>query len=320
VARTTRCFARIAADVHVAFSLIEVFARNLNVKIATVVVTFRPERAVICKILGYTKYLDFVIVADNTDSADLRDSFSQQAKLEYIDMMGNQGIAKALNAAADRALELGYSWLLMLDQDSLLRENAYLTLKEQVTIQSAPDIGIISASQVSREPELKQHTSSLEFAEVDLLMTSGSILQLDAYRECGRFEEDLFIDHVDHEYCLRLQRSGYRTIQCANIVLNHAHGEVRRATVFGRTVTYIEHKPFRFYYFVRNGLYVGAKFFWYRPQFLRWVLLQIIKHLIKALLFQNQKLLRLKMFYWGLTDFCMGRYGVGHAIHNNFPL
>jgi rhamnosyltransferase len=289
-------------------------------KVATVVVTFRPQRAVIRQILAYTKYLDFVIVADNTDNEDLSDSFNQQAKLEYIDLMGNQGIARALNVAADRALELGYNWLLMLDQDSVLSETAYLSLKQQITVQDAPNIGIVSANQVSRQSQLKQNASGAEVLDVDLLMTSGSILNLAAYRKCGRFEEDLFIDHIDHEYCLRLHRDGYRTIQCSNIVLDHAHGEVRQATVLGRTVTFIDHKPFRFYYFVRNGLYVGAKFFWYRPQFLQWVLLQIIRHLIKALLFEDQKLLRLKMCYWGLTDFCMGRYGAGHSVRNNFPL
>jgi rhamnosyltransferase len=294
--------------------------RNLDVKIATVVVTFRPERAVIHKILGYAKFLDFVIVADNTDNEDLSDSFKQQPKVEYIDLAGNQGIAKALNVAADRALELGYSWLLMLDQDSVLSEAIFLSLKNQVTIRTTTDIGIVSANQVSKESDLKPNVVSPEITEVDRLMTSGSVLNLDAYRKCGRFEEDLFIDHIDHEYCLRLQRHGYRTIQCSNIVLDHALGEVREATVFGRPVTFIDHKPFRSYYFVRNGLYVGTKFFWYRPQFLQWVLLQIIRHLIKAIWLQDQKLLRIRMFYWGFMDFCMGRYGPGHAVRHKFPI
>jgi rhamnosyltransferase len=295
--------------------------RNLNVKIATVVITFRPERAVIDKILGYTKYLDFLIVADNTDTEDLSDVFSRpaNARLEYTGLMGNQGIASALNVAADRALELGYSWLLMLDQDSVLSETVYLALKKRVANQGAADVGIISANQISRGSEFKQNAPRPEISEVDRLMTSGSVLNLDAYRKCGRFEECLFIDHIDHEYCLRLQRAHYRTLQCATIVLEHSLGEVRQTIVFGRTVSYIDHKPFRFYYFVRNGLYVGAKFFWYRPQFFQWVVLQIMKHLIKALLFQDQKLLRLRMFYCGLMDFCIGRYGAGHAIHKNFP-
>lgn len=289
-------------------------------KIATVVITFRPEVTEVKKILAYAAYLDFVIVADNTAGEELGDSFSRLAKIEYIGLIYNQGIARALNIAADRALELGYSWLLMLDQDSVLSEAAYLALKEQVTVQGAPDIGIISGNQVSRESELKRNVLRPDISEVDLLMTSGSVLNLDAYRKCGRFEEDLFIDHVDHEYCLRLQRAGFRTLQCSNIVLDHAQGEVRHAAVFGRTVSFIDHKPFRFYYFVRNGLYVGAKFFWYRPQFFRWVLLQIIRRLIKALLFQDQKWLRLRMFYWGLMDFFLGRYGAGSTVRHNFPV
>jgi rhamnosyltransferase len=290
------------------------------VNIATVVVTFRPEQAVLHKIANYTKYLDFVIVADNTGAEHVSTFFSRQTKLEYIDLIFNGGVAKALNIGANRAIELGYSWLLMLDQDSVLSQTAYMALKKQITDQDVSDIGIVSANQVSRAWKVKRNASRSDISEVDLLMTSGSILNLDAFRKCGPFKEDLFIDHVDHEYCLRLQKDGYRTIQCSNIVLDHVLGEERRATIFGRNVTFVDHKPFRLYYFVRNGLYVGAKFFWYRPQFLQWVLLQIIKRLVKALLFQDQKLLRLKMFYWGLIDFCRGRYGIGHSIHNDFPL
>lgn len=285
------------------------------------VVTFRPEHAVIKKILDYTRYVDFLIVADNTDTNDLSAAFYQQAgdKLEYIGMAGNEGIAKALNVGASRAIAKGYPWLLMLDQDSILSETTYRDLKRLAAVHGQANVGIISATPVSRTLEYSPGKSAPEIAEVDLLMTSGSMLSLHAYLACGGFEERLFIDHVDHEYCLRLQKAHYRTLQCSAIVLQHSLGELQERKVLGATVRYTEHKPFRLYYFVRNGLYVGVKFFSYRPRFLLWMLIEIGKQVIKAIFFQDQTILRLRMILWGLIDFLAGRHGAGQTVRARFP-
>jgi rhamnosyltransferase len=151
--------------------------------------------------------------------------------------------------------------------------------------------------------------------DVFLTITAGSVLNLDAYRRCGAFEDKLFIDHVDHEYCLRLHRAGYRVIQLTRVVLDHTVGEVRDVSFLGKRLRLATHEPFRAYYGVRNGCYVAAKFFAFCPQFSRSVCRGIAQAVVRAVLFEDRKLLRLRMMLLGFADFCRGRYGKLNSDH-----
>jgi len=56
-------------------------------------------------------------------------------------------------------------------------------------------------------------------------MTSGNLLNLHAVKQIGGFSEDLFIDRVDQEYCLRLRMNNFRVIQVNFVVFDHPKAE-----------------------------------------------------------------------------------------------
>ena len=291
--------------------------KGTRMEIAATLVLYHPGQDTIGKVIHYTQFLDFLTVVDNTVNSDLSARFLNHPKIKYVAQGINSGIATALNVGAVHAIEEGHSWLLMLDQDSTLTEETYLRIKQQIFELTAEDIGLVAPLQVSKLSDLNNSQPNASIRDVGWVMTSGCALNLKAYLECGPFEDKLFIDHVDHEYCLRMGQNGYRSIQNPRIVLDHSLGEPKETKILGWKPVFISHKPFRSYYFVRNGLYVALKYSTYSPKFAGWVLFQILKNILKAAFLDDQKLLRFKMMIWGFVDFCNGRYGAADVIRGD---
>ncbi len=277
--------------------------------IATAVVLYYPDTEIIKRVKVYAQYLDLLIIVDNTDKCDLSAEFKGIPNAHYVTLGMNKGVATALNIGASLAIRSGCSWMMMLDQDSVLQRETYDSIRRQIIAMEGLNIGLLSPVQVSKESDLPVPRIFSETEDVAHVMTSGSTLNLAAYKHCGPFEDKLFIDHVDHEYCLRLGSVGYRVIKLKHIVLEHALGEIQERKLFGRSFQFVSHRPFRSYYYVRNGAYVASKYIRHHPQFLISLCLQLIKDIVKAIIFQDKKILRLKMMFVGLWHFCAGRYG-----------
>jgi len=278
--------------------------------IATAVVFYYPDASTIARITNYLRFVDFLVIIDNTDNQDLAETLRTGPKLRYAPMGTNSGIAAALNVAARIAIDNRFTWMLMLDQDSLMVETTYDAIKHAIGSMVEQDVAIFAPIQVSKLSDHRALNGTDAILTVNRLMTSGSALNLDAFSHCGPFEEKLFIDHVDNEYCFRLTRAGYKVQQLTQVALDHSLGEIQEARLlFGRSFQYVSHRPFRSYYYVRNGFYVALKFIFHRPGFLAVLGLQIMKDVLKAIFFEDETALRLKMMLLGFVHFCIGRYG-----------
>ncbi len=277
--------------------------------IATTVVLYFPDASAIQRLSLYAEYVDVLIIVDNTDGVDLSDQFKGMPRSCYVAHRSNMGVAFALNVAANAAIERGCSWMIMLDQDSVLNKQTHESLKECVSALDRRSVGLVSAVQVSKASDSARHQNLGDAVDVAHVMTSGSVLNLDAYRHCGPFEDKLFVDLIDTEYCLRLGSAGYRVLQLTRVYLDHSLGESIEGTIFGIKLRFNDHKPLRSYYYVRNGCYVAIKFFRYRPGMLASICFQIGKAVVRAVVFQDRKISRLKMMLLGFLHFCAGRYG-----------
>ena len=88
-------------------------------------------------------------------------------------------------------------------------------------------------------------------------------MNLKLYSEIGGFDENLFIDGVDIDYCYAALSKGYKNIKFGRNHFNHSLGEpVRRGTIYtlflfkkNKTI----HSPLRIYYMYRNMLYLEQK-------------------------------------------------------------
>ena len=89
-------------------------------RVGSCTVLYNPKEDVLSNIASYSSNVDVAVVVDNSDKKnDVCEILRNNPNLHYIDLEGNQGIAKALNVGIDYLHSLGCDLALTMDQDSV---------------------------------------------------------------------------------------------------------------------------------------------------------------------------------------------------------
>lgn len=227
------------------------------------VITYHPDKEVIDNILTYYDAVEKVIIVDNSenDSSAFYSLLTPYSKIVLITNHANLGLGKALNIAAEKAIEKGYKWLLTMDQDSKfdpIQLDNYISCFKEMNNETLGVIGISFFG--SNTKPLNDLPCSQE--QADTVITSGSIVNLTAWKKINGFNELLFIDGVDDEFCFRLHLENLLVIKLNNISLDHRLGNdvfVKNWHI-GPIVKRNIHAPVRLYYMVRNYRYLIKKY------------------------------------------------------------
>jgi rhamnosyltransferase len=144
------------------------------------------------------------------------------------------------------------------------------------------------------------------YYDIDNTLSSGSLISREAYLAIGGMRDDLFIDAVDHEYCWRLKKSGFKVIRNKNALLGHRLGDGKFKIL---NLVYVGMpSPFRHYYATRNI------FLLFRDSHvpLYWKLSSVVKLIGKIIfypLFMPDGKDRMKFFLKGIFDGIANRNG-----------
>ncbi len=226
-------------------------------KLAGTVILFHPPESVFTNISTYIQGVEVLYIFDNTPQKTVSIPEEMQSKCRYLHNGENEGIAKKLNEAMRLALAAGYDYLLTMDQDSFFNENDLGKYKQIITDTSQRDnfsmFGI-------RYYELKDGENKKPSFN-KLLITSGAIINLKIAESLGGFDEKLFIDGVDTDFCIHSFEKGYQTLLVNEFSLKHELGEEKKVMTPLLKSTFRKfHNPTRLYYIVRNHLYLRAKY------------------------------------------------------------
>ncbi len=275
-----------------------------KIKLASVVVLYNPSQENINNISLYKKEVDRIYIVDNTDDNIKRINNTQ--KLKYIKLGENKGIAYALNIGAKKAIEDGYEWLLTMDQDSKMTEDIIVKMKDFLISTKEENVGLISPYQ---DIDSKEDNISEDIEDMIEVMTSGNIINLDAYKKIGGFKDWLFIDCVDTDYCMNLHKHGYKVLRLNRIVMKHELGNLVVHKLFNKEYPCYNHNPIRRYYIVRNNLYINSLYKNLYPEYCK-RLLRIQKGQVKRIIvFEKNKFQKLRMMYKGYRDYKKGIKG-----------
>ncbi|HEY2545236.1 MAG TPA: glycosyltransferase family 2 protein [Candidatus Acidoferrum sp.] len=244
-----------------------------------IIVTYHPDTHFIERLDKIRDQVAKTIIVDNTGGPELgalrRDI--DNPEIEIISNAENLGIGEALNQGMARAIELGYAWAITFDQDSWAHSDLVTTLISIYEKQPRPElVGIIGCNFEDENidtPGTNRPTPEPIFRETETVITSGSLLSAGTFSTLGPFRSDFFIDFVDHEYCLRLRRSGYKVLISTTPLMVHALGTPTLFTlaggVGGLSLVLTNRSPLRRYYVTRNALLVAREYFSVAP---KWVL------------------------------------------------
>lgn len=279
--------------------------------ISGVVIMYNPDEEVVQRIQTYLPILHNLYIIDNSEknSRGLLYSLLNDERVVYFHDGENAGIAKRLNQAAQQGINDGASLLLTMDQDSYFDQE--VLDKYLQAVQRFTDPQGVAMFGIEYDKRLISPKEGFAFEKLTHLITSGSLVNLHLFTIIGEFDEKLFIDHVDHEYCFRSIVKGYSIIKFNNILLNHSlglvsqHRSIKNLKVTPRAL----HSPVRIYYMTRNFLYLNQI---YKSSFPE-EMIAFRKHLFNRIknnvLYNKKRHLVMRYIVKGFMDFKSGKMG-----------
>lgn len=269
------------------------------------VVLYHPTAEQLAQVVRYGDIFSRVYIYDNTEGGADLSMLADVTAIEMLASGNNNGLAVAYNAFARAALAAGYAYLVTYDQDSRMDRESICALENYIMEDSANDVAVYGprvfepTSMTEAELATYEATELQPIEDVDWLISSGSFIKLALYSD-GGFDENLFIDMIDYDYCYTMRERGYRIVQNNAVVMTHTIGAYKNHGA--RKVR--THGAVRKYYIVRNTLYFRQKHNLEGCAII--YLLDRIRHMLR---YDDDKWNKLKYMVRGYSDFKNQRMG-----------
>ncbi|MBW4029817.1 MAG: glycosyltransferase [Acidobacteria bacterium] len=234
--------------------------------VRAVIVTFNPDLARLAQVVESLRpQVQGVVIVDNgSANVDAISSLcDERTDVDFLGLDDNRGIGAALNIGVQRSLVADPEWILTMDQDTVVFKEgveSILASFESLTPPNRDRVGILamraqpqpSSIWITRYADQLLVIDRLEaFEERRGVITSGNLLRADVARRAS-FDERLFIDQVDFEFCFAVRRLGYHVLVHDQIAMDHVLG--------GRYHDTEKEHPYenaqRVYYIARNSTFL----------------------------------------------------------------
>lgn len=294
--------------------------RDGQARVCAVIVTYFPTAQLLENIACLLPQVDCILIVDNgssaSDSAGILKQCEATQKVSVHYCPENLGVATALNIGARYADANGYTWLATFDQDSSAPEGYIAGLFGALAAYPEPDsVALLSPKyqdKVCTPVYIKSYATrrtDMPFAPIDITMTSGNLVRVEAIVDVGFFDDAFFIDFLDYEFCLRLKTRGYELIEAQNVVLMHRCGDRTTHRFLGRLVRTTNYPPWRRYYSMRNRVAVYKRYWLKQP---RWVFVDVarpIRDILTVALFEDNPSRKIGAMLRGALDGLRGKMG-----------
>lgn len=235
----------------------------------------------------------------------------------------NKGLAEAQNKAVT-LIEGGVKndFILLLDQDSTPIDNCIDVLCDYASQLKNEEVklGVIGPALVdsfldSRFGFIKngkrfyKEDAVNSMFQCDGINSSGSLIPLEAWQELRGNNKELFIDHVETDWCFRARAAGYECYGTFDALLSHSMGESTIKYWFFGWRTMPDRTPERHYYLFRNSIFLQQQS--YVP--INWKYKNILKLILTIGyfgVFHRQRVKHISNMYIGLKDGINKRLGV----------
>lgn len=209
---------------------------------------------------------DYLILVKNDNIFFPIDKFNNP-KIHLINLYNNYGIAYAQNRGVDYAKKLKTDYLLFSDQDTIFPDDYISRMQNKLCNYSENTIfAPVFFNKIKEQIEPLSITlkdsivpNNDQAISVFHAISSGTIVSMSNFEKIGYFNEALFIDYVDFEWCWRAKKLNYEILCFPDIQINHNLGDNYKI-IFGKKVTI--RSNFRYYYMIRNGLILSKKNPW----------------------------------------------------------
>jgi rhamnosyltransferase len=296
--------------------------------IGAAVIIFHPDPSIADRLAIMRAEADEFVVVVNGANDDMRQELerwceSYRAQLVLNDI--NEGLGAALNRGAQAVRARGAQWLLAFDQDStpgpgmvdaMLDALRSSEGKERVAIlgPAVRDNDGVYHRWLRSHPWLpgafrKERITSSGAYPVTMVISSGSLIRLDAWQELGGFDENLFIDGVDTDFCLRAKSAGWQVVAAPEAVLHHRLGSRAQTGIPGPLGRPTHHSALRHYYIARNRVILVRR---HALRAAHWAVFEICMlavWLVRVIAFESSRRRKLHAMFLGTWDGFRGGFG-----------
>ncbi|WNI75516.1 glycosyltransferase family 2 protein [Enterobacter ludwigii] len=292
-------------------------------EIAVLIVTFNPDVQILSRLIERLKSsklnLKIYLIDNASENAYVLKS-KYLSEHNFIFLQENIGLAGAQNIILRKILNSGLDAVLFFDQDSEPTDEFISSLSQGLIELNAKGHKVGAVGPVFYDPRtgtntpfslidgcrIKSiHPQSHEPLKVSFLINSGMLVPVGVLKKVGLMRDELFIDYIDIEWCLRTASNGYSFYAIPDAQMSHTIGDERKLFL-GREVSI--HSPLRRYYLARNSIYmmrlsyvpIGYKF------------REAIFSTIRTMMFVacvDKKRMYIKYILRGWKDGILGKYG-----------
>lgn len=272
-----------------------------------VVVTYNPDVEFLNRLQKMRHEFKKVIVVDNCSD--------QLPELELENVLlvrnsSNLGVATAINQGVVTAVAAGATYICLFDQDSIIEPGFSNTLLDGFALN--PSVGIVAAnyfSPISKKNGYSQSRYHVNYSEIAHAITSGSMISVDVFRECGGTRDDYFIDYVDIEFCERVVAAGFMILCTNSVLMTHPIGEATNHKLFKYRLSASNHSPIRRYYMARNCVYSAVHSVSSNPKFALVSMERLLKITLVTVLFEKAKIRKMQAIALGVYDGLLSQMG-----------
>lgn len=188
-----------------------------------------------------------IVFCDNSTDAEIKNfnvSYAENLKngrFFYLDMHGNKGLSKAYNSAVAKLSLNENAFVVIFDQDTVIPQDMQLQYENFISENKDVDIicpvvldsvGVMSPS-VIKGTKFSHIPSISEINEKNIsvysFINSGMCIKRSVFDRI-KYEENLFLDFVDHDFILSAKKSRLKIKICKEVVLNQNFSGVTKNT------------------------------------------------------------------------------------------
>lgn len=239
------------------------------------IVSYNPDMERLeSNVKSIIKQVKKIFIVDNgSENVEMvKKAFLKYDSVELICNTENEGIATALNQVCQKALNEGYLWCLLLDQDSICSDNIIIEYSKHIGKDNIAMLSPYIVDEYKITLEQYRYMNLPAKVKCNYAITSGSFVDLSVWREVGGFWGELFIDGVDTEYSYNLRMHGYNIFRINSCYMLHQQGNQTEKTHIYRIhkdesgkktikpAFRFNYSMIRWYYMARNNLIIIKKY------------------------------------------------------------
>ncbi len=264
------------------------------------IVLYNPDKDLLIQnINAVISQIDYLVLVDNASTITMGwlDVYMAGKNINVIRNDSNMGIAYALNQIMQYGVNQKAEWVLTLDQDSVCPSDL---IELYMPYTRLKDAAILS-------PVIKDRNNESDFIEskegitaIKRCITSASFNNVAVWKAIGGFNDDLFIDYVDFEYCCRAREFGYKIFRVNNAILLHRLGNMETHDIPNKTIHVTNHSASRKYYYSRNACCCHR---WHKKEYpLSKLTYHLLALTVKTIFFEDEKIKKLGSIVKGIMD------------------